>query len=83
MGSYAEKNILFFLIPKSLGCASYVAIITLARRFIKNGTLLDDENTILLKSWKGSPSTVNNTRIDNTENIRTRGSAHSILRFSI
>ena len=35
---------LFFPIPKSLGCTSYVARTTLARKFINNRTLLNSRN---------------------------------------
>ena len=58
---------LFYPIPKFLGCVSYVARITLARKFINDGTFLVGRNAILLNGWKGSPSTVNNTRIDSKE----------------
>ena len=57
--SYVGRNVLFYPIPKSLGCASYVARITLARKFINKGTLLGDRNAILLNGWKGSPSAAN------------------------
>ena len=53
--------------PQSLGCASYVPRITLARKLINNGTFLFGRNAILLNGWKGSPSAVNNTRIDSKE----------------
>ena len=59
---------LFYPVPQSLGCASFVARITLARKFVKNETFLVDRNAILLNGWKGSPSAVNNTRIDRTAN---------------
>ena len=58
---------LIYPIPQSLGCASYVAKITLARKFINNETLVGGRNTILLNGWKSSPSTVNNARIDSQE----------------
>ena len=54
---------LFYPIPQSLGCASYVASITLARKFINNGTFLVGRNAVLLNGWKGSPSAVKNTRM--------------------
>ena len=65
--SYVGKNMLFYLIPESLGCSSYVARITLARKFINNGTFLVGRNAILLSGWKGSPSALNNTRIDSKD----------------
>ena len=49
---------LSFPIPQSLGCASYVARITLARKFINNGTLLGGGIAILLNGWKGLFCTV-------------------------
>ena len=58
---------LFYHIPQSLGCASYVARITPARKFINDGTFLVCRSTILLNGWKGSPSDVNNTRTDSKE----------------
>ena len=36
--SYVGRNMLFYPIPQSLGCAPYVARITLARKFINDGT---------------------------------------------
>ena len=60
---------LFYPIPQSLGCAPYVARITLARKFINDGTFLFGRNAILLNGWKGSPSAVNNPRIDSKETI--------------
>ena len=53
---------LFYPIPQSLGCASYVARITLAE-----SAFLVGRNAILFNGWKGSPSAVNNTRIDSKE----------------
>ena len=38
--SYVGRNMLFYPIPQSLGCAPYVARITLARKFINDGTFL-------------------------------------------
>ena len=35
--SYVGRNMLFYPIPQSLGCAPYVARITLARKFINDG----------------------------------------------
>ena len=58
---------LFYPIPQSLGCDSYIARFTLARKFINDGTFLAGRNVILLNGWKGSPSAVNNTRIDSKE----------------
>ena len=58
---------LLYPIPQSLVCASYVARITLAPKFINNGNDLVGRNAILLNGWKGSPCAVNNTRIDNKE----------------
>ena len=54
---------LFYPIPQSLGCASYVARITLEHKFINDGTFLVGSNAILLNGWKGSPSAVNKRRI--------------------
>ena len=65
--SYVGRNMLFYPISQSLGCASYVTRITLARKFINNGTFLVGWNAILLNGWKGSPSAVNNPRIDSKE----------------
>ena len=59
--SYVGRNMLFYPIPQSFGCASYVARIKLARKFINNGTFLVGRNAIPLNRWKGSPSAVNNT----------------------
>ena len=67
--SCVGRNMLFYPIPQSLGCASYVARITVARKFIYNGTLLCGRNATLLNGWKGSPSAVNNTKIDSKETI--------------
>ena len=58
---------LFYPIPKSLGCAANVARITLARKFINDGTFLVGRHAILLNGWKGFPRAVNNTRIDSKE----------------
>ena len=52
---HVGRNMLFYPIPQSLGSASYVARITLARKFINNGTFLVGRNAILLNGWKGSP----------------------------
>ena len=65
--SYVGRNMLFYPIPQPLGCASYVARITLARKFINDGTSLVGRNAILLNGWKGSLSAVNKTRIDSKE----------------
>ena len=67
--SYVGRNMLFYPIPQSLGCAPYVARITLARKFINDGTFLFGRDAILLNGWKGSPSAVNNPRIDSKETI--------------
>ena len=58
---------LFYPIPQSLGYASYVARITMAHKFINDGTFLIGRHAILLNGWKGSPRAVNNTRIDSKE----------------
>ena len=50
---------LFYPIPKSLGCAAYVARITLARKFINDGTFLVGRYAILLNGRKGPPRAVN------------------------
>ena len=55
---------LFYPIPQSLGCASYIARITLTRKFINNRTFLVGRNAILLNGSKSSPSAVNSMRID-------------------
>ena len=60
---------LFYPIPQSLGRAPYVARITLARKFINDRTFLFGRDAILLNGWKGSPSAVNNPRIDSKETI--------------
>ena len=52
--SYVGRNMLFYPILQSLGCASYVARITLARKFINEGTFLVGRNAILLNGWKFS-----------------------------
>ena len=65
--SYVSRNMSFYPIPVSLGCATYVARITLTCKFINNRTRLGGRNAILLTGWKGSPSTVNNPRIDSKE----------------
>ena len=48
-----RRNMLFYSILQSLGSASYVARITLACKFIYNGTLLGGKNAILLNGGKG------------------------------
>ena len=58
---------LFDPIPQSIGCAAYVARITLARKFINDGTFLVGRHTILLNGRQGPPRAVNNTRIDSKE----------------
>ena len=50
--SYVGRNMLFYPIPRSLGFASYVARITLARKFINNGTLMGGKGAIPLNGWK-------------------------------
>ena len=65
--AYVGRYMLFYPIPQSLGCASYVARITLARKFINNGTFLVGRNAILLNGWKGSLSAVNNSGIDSKD----------------
>ena len=62
-----EGTCCIILSPQSLGSASYVARITLARKFINNGTFLVGRNAILLNGWKGSLSALNNLRIDSKE----------------
>ena len=64
---YVGRNMLFYPIPQSLFCGSYLARITLALTFINNGTFLVGRNAILFNGWKGSTSPVNNTRIDREE----------------
>ena len=61
------KDMLSYPIPKSLGCASYVARIISAPKFINYGTFSVDRNAILLNGWKDSPSAVNNARVDSIE----------------
>ena len=58
---------LFYPIPQALGCAAYVARITLARKFINDRTFLVGRHAILLNGRKGPPRAVNNTRIDSKE----------------
>ena len=60
---YWEEHVVFS-IPQSLGCASYIAKITLARKFINNRTLLGGRNVILFEC---SARTVYNMRIDSKE----------------
>ena len=60
---------LLYPIPQSLGCAAYVARITLAREFINDRTFLVGRHAILLKGRKGPPRAVNNTRIDSKETL--------------
>ena len=43
---------LYYPIPQSLGCAFYVAGITLARKFINDRTFLVGRHAILLNGWK-------------------------------
>ena len=43
--SYVGRNMLFCPIPQSLGCASYEAKITVALKFINNGTFFVRRNT--------------------------------------
>ena len=62
---------LFYPIPQSLGCATYVARITLARKFINDGTFLVGMHAILLNGRKGPPRAVNNTRIEKLEKLKT------------
>ena len=63
---------LFYPIPQPFGCASYVARITLARKFINDGTFLVGWNVILLNGWKGTPSAVNNTDVLYSEECQTK-----------
>ena len=63
--SNTRRKMLFYSILQSLGSASYVARITLARKFIHNGTLLCGRNAILLNGWKGLLCTINNTYVNN------------------
>ena len=65
--SFVCRNMLFYPIPQSLDCASYVARITLAGKFINDGTFLVGRHAILLNGWEGSPRALNNTRIDSKE----------------
>ena len=58
---------LFYPIPQSLGCAAYVARITLARKFINDETFLVGRHAFLLNRWKGPSCAVNNTRVDSKE----------------
>ena len=58
---------LFYPIPLSLRCAFYVARITLARKFINDGTFWVGRNAILLDGRKGPLRAVNKTRIDSKE----------------
>ena len=54
-------NMLFYSVLQSLGGASYVARITLARKFIYNRTFLCGRNAVLLNGRKGLFRTINNT----------------------
>ena len=62
-----EGTCRFILSPNLWGCASYVAKITLAHKFINDETFLVGRNAILLNGWKGSTSSVNKTRVDRKE----------------
>ena len=53
LASNTRRNMQFYSILESLGSASYIDRITLARKFICNGTLLCGRNAILLNGWKG------------------------------
>ena len=50
--SNIRRNMLFYSILQSLGSASYVARITLARNFIYNGTFVCGRNALLLNGRK-------------------------------
>ena len=60
---------LFYPIPQSLGCAAYVARITVTRKFLNDGTFLVGRHAILLDGQKCPPRAVNNMRIDSKETL--------------
>ena len=60
---------LFYSIPQSLCCVSYVAKITLARKLRDNKTLLGGRNAVLLNRWKGLLEPVNSMQIDSKETL--------------
>ena len=62
--SNIRRNMLFYSILQSLGSASYIARITLARKFKDNGTFLCGRNALLLSGRKGLFRTINNTLVD-------------------
>ena len=67
--SNMRRNMLFYSNPPSLGGASYVARITLARKFIYNRTFLCGRIAVLLIGRKGLFRTINNTWVDRKETI--------------
>ena len=67
--SNIRRNMLFYSVLQSLGGASYVARITLARKFIYNRTFLCGRNAVLLNGRKGLLRTINNTWVDCKETI--------------
>ena len=67
--SNLRRNMLFYSVLQSLGGASYVARITLARKFIYNRTFLCGRNAVLLNGRKGLFRTINNTWVDRKETI--------------
>ena len=67
--SNIRRNLLFYSVLQSLGGASYVARITLARKFIYNRTFLCGRNAVLLNGRKGLFRTINNTWVDRKETI--------------
>ena len=67
--SNMRRNMLFYSVLQSLGGASYVARITLARKLIYNRTFLCGRNAVLLNGRKGLFRTINNTWVDRKETI--------------
>ena len=65
--SNMRRNMLFHSVLQSLAGASYVARITLARKFIYNRTFLCGRNAVLLNGRKGLFRTINNTWVDRKE----------------
>ena len=65
--SNMRRNMLFYSVLQSLGGASYVARITLARKFIYNRTFLCGRNAVLLNGRKGLFRAINNTWVGRKE----------------
>ena len=67
--SNIRRNMLFYSVLQSLGGASYVARITMARKFIYNGTTMCGRNAFFLNGRKGLFRTINYTWVDCKETI--------------